>query len=221
MKVGKPEHLDSFRDGNVYFSPLSRFRGDGTLFRGDSMEGKTKIDISKGFWVNGKNISDYLEEVTYSHVGSDDVLVFCAAILDDSNIKIVSHDQIAIDQKFLTEMRKFGQYAVVFDLEQFTACVTERTKQYQYDYGFRSVTYVDKADHAAVTEFFKENQKIFDSDAIYFLKDRSYANQHEWRYMLDHVPVERKNADGSYILKISGLRVSEIIDLDTAQYVPG
>lgn len=72
-----------------------------------------------------------------------------------------------------------------------------KAKQYQYDYGFGTVAYVDKSNHTTVTDFFKENQQVFDSDAIYFLKDGSYANQHEWRYMLDRVPVECKNSHQS------------------------
>ena len=221
MKVGKREHLESLRDGYIYFSPLSRFRKDGTLFRGDSMEGKTRIDISKGFWINGTDYSDMLEEVTYSYIGSDSILVFCAAILDDRNMQIVSSNQISINQEFLSEMRKFGQYAVVFDLEEFSNRVTKKVKLLQYDYGYRAVGYVDKSDHNAVTDFFNVNQQIFGSDAIYFLKDNSYSNQYEWRYLLDRVPEEDKNSDGSYILKIEGLHVSDIIDLDTAENVPG
>ena len=44
MKVGKRNHLESFRNGIIHFNPLSFFREDGTAFRGDAMEGKYAID---------------------------------------------------------------------------------------------------------------------------------------------------------------------------------
>lgn len=217
MKVGKREHLESLRDGNIYFSPLSRFRGDGTLFRGDQMEGKVKVDTSKGFWINGVDLSHYIEKVDMSYMRSGDILVFCAAILDDSNMQVVGNNLISIKQEFLNEMRKFGRYAVIFELDQFKNCVSEKAAEAQFYYGYGAVSYVDKDKHDDITHYFQKTQNVLGTDAIYFLKDHTYSEQHEWRFFLDCVPRESKNSDGTYVLKIAGLQVSDIIDLDSAQ----
>lgn len=57
MKVGKYEHLELLRNGHVHLNPLSRFRDDETNFRGDALEGSYRLDINKGIYINGVDIS--------------------------------------------------------------------------------------------------------------------------------------------------------------------
>lgn len=61
IKFGEKEHLQMLKEGSVHFNPLSRFREDTTLFRGDELEGKYIIDTSKGFFIDGIDISKFGE----------------------------------------------------------------------------------------------------------------------------------------------------------------
>lgn len=82
LKVGQYEHLELFRKGNVHFNPLSFFRNDSTTFRGDELEGKFILDTSKGFFINGIDISKFGTGTgTLTYEDSDNALIFCAAIL--------------------------------------------------------------------------------------------------------------------------------------------
>ena len=60
IKFGKKTHLEQLQNGIVHFSPIELFQKDSTSFRGDKMEGREYIDLSKLLVVNGLDISKYL-----------------------------------------------------------------------------------------------------------------------------------------------------------------
>lgn len=62
LKFGKKEHLEQLKNGIVHFSPIELFQEDVTTFRGDKMEGKEYLNLSKPFVVNGVDISAYIEK---------------------------------------------------------------------------------------------------------------------------------------------------------------
>ena len=170
LKVGKYENLQMFRSGIVYFSPLETFRNDGTLFRGDLYEGKLFIDTKKGFWINGIDFSSYIEEATESFVGSENVVIFCASILDNSNSRPILPNGIDFYDDFYKEMRKFGQYAVVFDSNDLVKHVRAALENKQCASAWGPVTYCDKRDSAKVEKFYHERKSVYKEATIYFLK---------------------------------------------------
>ena len=68
LKFGKKEHLEQLKNGIVHFSPIELFQEDVTTFRGDKMEGKEYLDLSKPFVVNGVDISAYIEKAVISGI---------------------------------------------------------------------------------------------------------------------------------------------------------
>lgn len=217
LKVGKREHLELFRDGVVHFNPISFFRGDGTSFRGDAMEGTYVIDTSKGFLVDGIDISKYGSgfRATQTYVDSDGTLIFCAALLDNSNSQPVAPNAINLFDAFAEEMKKFGQYAVVFELDGFVRNINAALHNRKCNTAWGKVVYCNKEDHASVRDFVSNSKNRLGETAIYFLKDEPYRHQNEWRYIIDYITPEETitlNEDGSLDLKIQPFSVSEVID---------
>jgi hypothetical protein len=221
IKVGKYEHLQSFKQGNIHFNPLSFFRNDGTNFRGDKLEGTYVIDTSKGFFINGIDISKVGSgfRATQTYVDSDCTLIFCAAVLDEHNSQIVSPNIVNLSDEFSDEMRKFGQYAVVFEREGFIKSIQAALNETVCNTAWGRVQYCDKDNHAAVGDFITKNKERFGDATIYFLKDEAYRNQNEWRFIFDYIAPDTHlvlQGNGSLDLKIPPFPASQIIDLDLA-----
>lgn len=217
IKFGKKEHLQMFKDGSVHFNPLSLFRNDGTAYRGDELEGKYVIDTSKGFFIDGIDISKFGSgfQATQTYENSDDVLIFCAAVLDSSNSLIESANKINVDDTFIREMRKFGQYAVVFDGAEFASRVTETLKTMHCNLAYNGIEYCNKNDHEGMRSKINKLKPVLEDFSIYFIKDKSYEVQHEWRYIIDRFQHDYMlNPDKSLDLKIKPFNVSNIIDID-------
>lgn len=216
IKVGKHEHLNQFLNGIVYFNPLDTFRNDGTCFRGDQYEGKVFIDTSKGFWINGTDISQYIAEATQTFVGSENVLIFCASIIDDTNSKPIPPNGIDFSDDFYNTMRKFGDYAVVFDSKELVKNIREALSDKKCTSAWGPVCYCDKRNSLQLSKTYHDNEDTFGEATIYFLKDENYRAQNEWRYTIDYINSDsplKKNANGSLSLKINPVHASDIIDL--------
>ena len=76
LKFGQKCHLESLKAGNLFFNPISKFRNDGTLFRGDENEGKIPINPST-FFIDGKCYGDIIKSVMASYEGDDNMFIFC------------------------------------------------------------------------------------------------------------------------------------------------
>lgn len=222
FKVGKYEHLELLKNGIVHFMPLSYFRGDGTAFRGDELEGKYIIDASKGVFINGIDISKFGEgfRATMTHADSDDVLIFCAAILEQNNFEKLSPNSCGFEESFLGEMRKFGKYAIAFDPLQFIDSINAALNDIQCNSAWGKVTYCDKNDHIRMRDCIRDMEERHSDSTIYFIKDESYQLQNEWRFIIDWLNPDselKRNEDGSLDLKIKPVPTSNIFDLDTAR----
>jgi len=222
IKFGEKEHLQMLKEGSVHFNPLSRFREDTTLFRGDELEGKYIIDTSKGFFIDGIDISKFGEgaRATLTYEDSDDALIFCAAVLDSSNSQFVDSHRINVEDSFIEEMRKFGQYAIVFDGATFVSKVNSALDILHCNRAYHGVEYCNKNNHVAVHSIIQKLKPILDNDTIYFIKDKRYKLQHEWRYVIDYIAGEDiLNSDKSFTLPIEPFPMSDIIDIDKMKQV--
>ena len=222
IKFGEKEHLQMLKEGSVHFNPLSRFREDTTLFRGDELEGKYIIDTSKGFFIDGIDISKFGEgaRATLTYEDSDDALIFCAAVLDSSNSQFVDSHRINVEDSFIEEMRKFGQYAIVFDGATFVSKVNSALDILHCNRAYHGVEYCNKNNHVAMHSIIQKLKPILDNHTIYFIKDERYKLQHEWRYVIDYIAGEDiLNSDKSFTLPIEPFLMSDIIDIDRMKQV--
>lgn len=222
FKVGKQEHLELLRNGIIHFMPLSYFRGDGTAFRGDELEGKYIIDTSQGLFINGIDVSKFGTgfRATMNYVDSDDVLIFCAAMLEQKNFEKHSSDSFAFEESFFNEMRKFGQYAIIFDHLQFIDSIKVALSNIRCNFTWGKVTYCNKNDHIHMRECIKNMEGQHSDTTIYFIKDESYQLQNEWRFIINWLnpsSVLKRNDDGSLDLKIKPVPASDVFDLNTAR----
>ena len=224
LKVGKYEHLESLRQGNVHFNPLSFFREDGTKFRGDSMEGTYILDVSRGFYIDGINLGKLGGHGTLTHADSDNALIFCAAILDKESSWILPNNIIKLHDSFLSEMKKFGQHAIVFELEGFLQSLQVALSDITCNLAYAKVTYCNKENYVAVRTYISSVKKQLGETAIYFLKDETYKRQNEWRFIIDYINQEKTpvplNENGSLDLKIPLFPVTNIIDLNSGKAIP-
>ena len=212
----KRENLQKFCDGIIYFNPLIVFRQDGTLFRGDKYEGKILIDAEKGIHIDGNDMSPYVEEATISYEGSDNVLIFCASILNEETTHPIK-DGIAINDDFISEMRKFGKYAIIFKAEDLSNHIRESLLEMKCDTAWGPVAYCDKKDYSQSKMLYKEKEELYGDAAIFFLKRSDQKIQNEWRFVIDNInPLSQlvRNMNGSLCLPIKPIPVTAPIDLD-------
>lgn len=217
FKVGKREHLELLKKGKVHFTPLSHFREDGTAFRGDELEGTY---LCQKLIIGGIELPSSGAKITLSHADSDDVLIFCASMLDSRNYQRVSDCVCNLTDSFMEEMRKFGQFAVVFDCVQFIDSIQKALKGKQCNSAWGPVEYCNKSDHIRMSKCKKDVEARLSDAAIYFIKDEIYQNQNEWRFSIDWLnpsSVLKRNEDGSLDLQIEPIQMSDIIDLNTVK----
>ncbi len=216
IKVGQKEHIESFINGNVYFNTLGHFKKYEDNFRGDNDEGilnLNKEEVLQGKVPLEKRIKDnipYIDRVEFQtgFEGTDSNFIFCASMLDETNHQIVD-EKICFTYSFYKEITQFGQYAVIFQEDLFTKKLNEALNGYGDNIYYRKIKYIDKKQQNSF------NSKIGAVD-ICFVKDVSYKNQNEWRYMItNNKEVLNSNDVGGFQVKIKDLPTSEIINLHT------
>ena len=217
FKVGKREHLELLKEGKVHFTPLSYFREDGTAFRGDEFEGKYRC---QGLTIDGIELPSSGAKITLFHADSDDVLIFCASMLDSSNYQRISDHVCNLTDSFLAEMRKFGRYAVVFDCVQFIDSIQNALNGVRCNSAWGPVAYCNKNDFTRIGKCRKNVEARLSDAAIYFIKDELYQAQNEWRFSIDWLnpaSVLKRNKDGSLDLQVAPIQMSDIIDLNAVK----
>lgn len=187
IKFGRKEHLEQLREGIVHFSQLESFQNDPTPFRGDTMEGKNYIDQSKPLLINGIDISAYVDKVTISHefVGCT-VLSFSASMLSHKNCHMTSVGNYSLNDDFINEMSKFGDYCLIFDATFFINSLKETFENEGCGWEYHPVEYIDKHDYKLLQDYYGKLSKERIDSAHLFVKDtaNSYSLQCEWRMVI-------------------------------------
>lgn len=189
IKFGKKEHLEQLKNGIVHFSPIEQFQEDPTDFRGDKMEGKHYIDTSKPFLINGTDVSMYIKEAVVSYELNCPVCSFSASLLSYNNCHMVSEGEYAPNDDFIAEMRKFGDYFLIFNAFDFIDSLAKEFEITGCGYEYHPVVYIDKHNHELVRGYFDTKSEDQKSTAHLFAKDttNAYPLQNEWRMIfLDH-----------------------------------
>lgn len=204
IKFGKKEHLEQLKNGIVHFSPIELFQEDPTDFRGDKMEGKHYIDTSKPFLINGTDISMYIEDAVVSYELNCPVCSFSASLLSYNNCHMVSEGEYAPNDDFIAEMKKFGDYFLVFNAFDFIDSLAKEFEITGCGYEYHPVVYIDKHNHELVRGYFDTKSEDQKSTAHLFVKDttNSYPLQNEWRMIfLDHSNHYRLNGTSGINLR--------------------
>ena len=204
IKFGKQEHLEQLKNGIVHFSPIEQFQEDPTDFRGDKMEGKHYIDTSKPFLINGTDISMYIKEAVVSYELNCPVCSFSASLLSYNNCHMVSEGEYAPNDDFIAEMRKFGDYFLIFNAFDFIDSLAKEFEITGCGYEYHPMVYIDKHNHELVRGYFDTKSEDQKSTAHLFVKDttNSYPLQNEWRMIfLDHSNHYRLNGTSGINLR--------------------
>lgn len=215
VKFGRKEHLESLQKGQIYFNPISKFRDDGTKYRGDSSEGTIPIDPST-IRINGHDFSDIILSASKSNEGDDGLLMFCTAIINEKNLVLLD-GEFVFSEGFKKEMIQFGEYALLININEFAHKFTTKHKELRplLSYRCEKITYRDlNSFHELKNDNpYNKTNHVLDP---YFVKSDKYANQNEWRLIVGEASNEKLklNDDGSYVLEILPLEKSVLLPTD-------
>lgn len=188
IKFGKRENLEKLKEGNIYFNSIRYYRNDGTNFRGDPLEGKCPIDPTsiRMYHQDGTEFFSkylpYVASVYESIAEDDDVLMFCAAALDDRVLTQKEDGLYYLCNEFQKEMKKFGDFAMILWerdlLEHIRSAKDESNCEIYTESG--KIIYRDKTDYSfRIKNTGSPFDFMFDKDVS------SYGTQNEWRVIID------------------------------------
>lgn len=207
MKFGKLEHLESLKNGNIYFNTVSNYRNDGTEYRGDPNEGKVPIN-PETFRINGIDFSDIVVDIKQSFGEDDGILMFCTSMLTN-DILVPKETTNVFSDEYKNEIMKFGDHVIIFNAKELIINLRKaiESKYPELDYRFEAITYRDLTDFKSeeYNLVYNRTGSILDS---FFVKSRNYKIQNEWRLLLGSDSVRRLsylNNNGSLLLKIDEL----------------
>lgn len=207
-------------DGVVYLNPISRYRNDTTIFRGDKNEGLVPIDPStiKIYDKSGKNIFDYVpypKTVMESIVGDDSTLMFCASLIT-MDVLCYNNQGYVFTDDYKLAIKEFGEYVLLFNSEELLALLRKAQKCANPEFGFTSgpITYRDLNNFSGdYLNSYRITGSVYDR---YFIKSNLYKAQNEWRLILDgsyeSLPT---NDDGSYTIKIDKIKWAQLLETQT------
>lgn len=196
LKFGEKAHLESLKDGQLYFNPIQKFRKDGTSYRGDAMEGAIPIDPSKISIINsGQQIpsssfgAKSLLKATGFIQNDDNTFMFCTAIIND-NILVQSHlnpKARSFSNEFKKSISSFGDYVLLFSeyevIDRLNIALNISQNRMKFIAG--TICYRDLSDFSEKSDYFRSYSKGNPRYDHYFVKDSSYCHQNEWRIILD------------------------------------
>lgn len=221
-KFGKQEHLEMLANGVVYLNPVSKYRNDTTIFRGDRYEGLVPINpfSLKIFDKSGKDIFEDIPQPTTvmkSIVGDDSVLLFCASMITIDILHYKNRGYVFNDDYKLA-VKEFGEYVLLFNSEELLEQLRKKQKCANPQFGFisGSIIYRDLNDFSQTSSYlnsYNTTGSVYDS---YFVKSDLYKSQNEWRLIVDgsHEALPT-NDDGSYTIKIDRMKWAHLFETET------
>lgn len=214
-KFGQKEHLEALQNGYVFFNPISKFRDDGTKYRGDKNEGTIPIDPSS-IRINGHDYSDIILSASKINENDGGLLMFCTAIINEKNLVMSDGDYI-FSEDFKTEMIKFGDHVLLINIKEFEHNFTSKQKELSPLLAYRC----DKIIYRNLSSFddLKYNNPYNITNHVldpYFVKSDEYVYQNEWRLIIGEGSEQKLklNSDGSYILQLAPLKHSVLVETD-------
>lgn len=182
FKFGKKDNLEDLKSGNLYFSPVDKYRNDGTYFRGDRNEGCVPLDPSS-VHVNGQYISNYLASATMVYESEKGLYMFCAASLTES-IYMPYDGKPNLKSDFKKAIRPFGDYVFVVNRTELVKRICEAKDKHPEKLGvmWDNITYRDLNSYSIeLRELYNRSGTKLDR---FFVKSNEYEHQNEWRIII-------------------------------------
>lgn len=203
----KEEWADNFLNGKLYINAAKKFILDSNNFRGYEYEGSQVICYSDTIFmrfehpITGDGVELPLTPTTpikISFEGAKNVPIWCASGFNDNNVKKIDVDKYVMSSEFITHMKQFGKYAVLFSrrevLRKFPPIIKEnRWLMLSDDVKYQKFDTCIKQDLTAKEQF----EQFF---CKYISNDRDYNKQNEWRLIIcntdlidddqDHIEVD-------------------------------
>jgi len=221
-KYGKLEHLKMLTEGNIYFNPVTKYRSDASIFRGDPNEGKVPIDPSKIVMKDqfGQNIFEYLprpNSVKLSLVNDDGILMFCTSMIT-KEIMVKDDQHYIFSEEYKTAIKDFGDHVLLFNSGELLSSLNKARQTANPEFGFTSgpIIYRDLSDFSNQKNYQEDYNSTGSVYDPYFVKSDLYRSQNEWRLIVDgsyeFLPT---NDEGSYTIKIDKLEWADLFDTTT------
>ena len=175
IKVFKTEkYRAEFINGQLYLNEAGVFHKLEDCYRGDKYD--SKIILTK------PNI--FIDEIEYTpsiveqgFTGDEKVPILCATILNENSLYVNSHSELLIRQAVIDEMRKFGDYGLLFHYHELKDNLELYAKSNNIFIDQDIVKYCDIKSND-YKYLYRKN--IFNK---YFIKDICYKNQSELRFI--------------------------------------
>jgi len=224
IKFGEKEHLEELKNGEMFFSSVKNYRGNLTEHRGDKYEGKRPIAPStfEMYDESGKSLFESIPRpsviMTVSE-NDDYVPLFCAAMINDKVLYYINNKQKKLKSEFLDATSKFGDYALIFNPIEIINRLVDARKREGNKWGSTTgpIIYRDLKDFSNQQEYKKSYNTTGSFYDTFFVKDKSYMWQNEWRAIVDgcdapiltpnenHLKINIGKLDWSYLCKTQEL----------------
>ncbi len=189
----KREYLEDLANGKVYMNESGYFRKIDNRFRGDKFDGKypfltsSKWKIETGPFGNLKEKiiipGECIKDFTVGFKNDDKIPLFCCSIVSDKILDLQENGKMRFTNEFVSEMQKFGEYYMIFDLNELIDGIQEYIDDNKIYAQSGCVEYKDIYTAYDIETFNFHTRNIFES---FFIKDSSYCLQNEWRVLLDN-----------------------------------
>lgn len=209
IKFGEKAHLEELKSGKMFFNSVKNYRDDSTEYRGDKCEGKRPIDPStfEIYDESGKSLFESIPRPTVILEGAehdDNVPLFCAAMINEKVLYQVNDRMQKLKTEFLNATSKFGEYALIFHPIEIINRLHDARKRDGNKWGSATgpIIYRDLKDFSNLQEYRKSYNTTGSFYDKFFVKDKAYIWQNEWRAIVDgsNVPILSPN---QYFVKIN------------------
>ena len=206
LRIDKKEYLQSLANGHIFCNRIAKFRKMPTENSkiADSNEGLAKEEEISHITINDL-VLNVIGPVRFYY--PDYFPIFCA--YEFEGISTTKGIQGIVDLSFIEEMKKEKNTssAIIIEKEPFVNLLISYCNSKKIFIRCGSITYSDSP--------LKDNEK--EPWKAFFRKDYRFANQHEWRFLLDNstdAPDMIPNSNSPYEFDIGNIsKISQIITL--------
>lgn len=184
-KFGKKVHLESLKDGQLYFNPIQKYRNDVTDWRGDRNEGVIPIDPSKISIKNEEGKDIFIDlciprptRISQFLLGDEGTFIFCSTVITKDILKVKNKNKYVLKDKFKKAIQYFGDYVLIFDGREIIEHLNCLYKKNEIAFGYKAgpIIYRDLGNFSENSNY-KTAYNITESVYHrYVIKDLSYIN---------------------------------------------
>lgn len=213
-QVWTKKHIEELKNGFIYFNSIQNYRNDLSYYRGDNMEGKILLNPQK-IAIYDRNGSDIFETVPYpdvitqSIIGDEDIMMFCASMIDSRIIEKCGPEKGKIKKEFKDAVKNFGDYALIFWISEFYERLLSRSADCNFH--MNKIHYYKTNDYEDIEQFIAEDE----IDGRYFLKRwEEYGNQNEWRTIMGFKKGREQRTDnrGGFLLRVEPFKYAVVYE---------